>query len=85
MFDCGANGGLAGEDVHLIELTAICADASGVSDHTIKGLPISTVAGVVESQLGLICLIMHRYAYHGKGKMIHCCIQVKHRGNDVSD
>ena len=28
---------------------------------------------------------MHQYAYHGKGKTIHSCVQVKHYGNDVND
>ena len=85
LVDRGANGGLAGEDVRLIEQTARCANVSGINDHTIEGLPISTVAGVVESQLGPICLIIHQYAYHGKGKMIHSCIQVEDHGNDVNN
>ena len=59
LVDLDANGGLAGEDVRLIEQTARCANVSGISDHTIEGLPISSVAGVVESQLGPIFLIMN--------------------------
>ena len=85
LVDRGANGGLAGEDVRLIEQTARYADVSGINDHTIEGLPIAAVAGVVETHLGPICLIMHQYAYHGKGKMIHSCIQVEHHGNDEND
>ena len=61
------------------------ADVSGINDHTIQGLPIATVARVVESHLGPICLIMHQYAYHGKGKTIHSIVQVEHHGNDVND
>ena len=48
LVDCGANGGLAGEDVLLIEQTARYADVSGINDHTIEGLPIATAAGIVE-------------------------------------
>ena len=81
----GANGGLAGEDVRVIEKTTGTADVSGINDHTIQGLPIAMVAGVVESHLGPICLIMHQYAYQGKGKMVHSSVQVKHHGNDVKD
>ena len=68
LIDRGANGGLAGEDIRIIEKTTSTADVSGINDHTRQGLPIATVAGVVESHLGPICLIMHQYAYHGKGK-----------------
>ena len=85
LVDPGANRGLAGEDVRLIEQTARYADVSGINDHTIEGLPIATFTGIVESHLGLICLIMHQYAYHGKDKTIHSCIQVEHHGNDVND
>ena len=64
LVDRGANGGLAGEDVRLIEKTMRYADVSGINDHTIEGLPIATVAGVIQSHDGPICLIMHQYAYH---------------------
>ena len=58
---------------------------SGINNHTICDLTIATVAGVVESHLGPICLIMHQYAYHGKGKTIHPCVQIEHHGNEVND
>ena len=85
LIDRGANGGLAGEDVRLIETTPRTADVSGINDHTIQGLPIATVAGVVDTHLGQVCLIMHQYAYHGKGKTIHSCVQLENFGNDVND
>jgi hypothetical protein len=85
LIDRGANGGLAGEDVRIIETTGRTADVSGINDHTIRDLPIATVAGVVQSHLGPICIIMHQYAYHGKGKTIHSCVQVEHHGNEVND
>ena len=85
LVDRGANGGLAGQDVRVIETTTRFADVSGINDHTIEGLPIATVAGVVSTHLGPVCLIMHQYAYHGKGKTIHSCVQVEHHGNDVND
>jgi hypothetical protein len=71
--------------VRLIETTTRFADVSGINNHTIEGLPIATVAGVVKSHLGPICLIMHQYAYHGTGKTIHSSIQIEHFGNDVND
>jgi hypothetical protein len=85
LIDRGANGGLAGEDVRLIETTGRTADVSGINNLTIRDLPIATVAGIVQSHLGPICIIMHQYAYHGIGKTIHSCVQVENHGNEVND
>ena len=60
LVDGGANGGLAGEDVRIIETTGRTADVSGIDNHTIRDLTIATVSGVVESHLGPVCLIMHQ-------------------------
>ena len=85
LVDRGANGGLAGEDVRLLETTLRFADVSGINDHTLGSLSIATVAGVVESNQGPVCLIMHQYAYLGKGKSIHSSIQMEHFGCKVND
>ena len=85
LVDRGANGGLAGSDVRLIETTSRFADVSGIDNHTLDSLPIATVAGVAQTHFGPVCLIMHQYAYHGKGKTIHSCVQIEHHGNDVND
>ena len=42
LVDRGANGGLAGEDIRIIEHTLRKADISGINDHTVVGLPIVT-------------------------------------------
>ena len=78
LIDHGANGRLAGEDIRIIRKTIRTANVSGINDHTIQGLSIAMVARVVESHLGPICLIMHQYAYLGKGKTIHSSVQVEH-------
>jgi hypothetical protein len=85
LIDRGANGGLAREDVRIIEQSERTADVSGIKDHTIRGLSIVTAAGVVTTHLGPICVIMHQYAYHGKGKTIHSSVQIENHGNDVND
>ena len=61
------------------------ADVIGINDHTITGLPIETVLGIVDTHLSPVCVIMHQYAYHGKGKAIDSSIQNKHYANDVND
>jgi len=40
LVDRGANGGLAGEDVRVLEHTLSQADISGIDNHTMVGLPI---------------------------------------------
>ena len=85
LVDHGANGSMAGEDVKLLCKTSRYADVSGINNHTITGLPLATVAGLVQSQHGPVCVIMHQYAYQGKGKTIHSCVQIEHFGNEVND
>jgi hypothetical protein len=76
---------LASKDTRVIETTNCIADVSGINDHTLHGLPIVTAAGVVESQFGKICVIMHQYGHHGKGKTIHSSVQIEHHGNEVNN
>ena len=74
LVDRGCNGGLAGEDVRVIEwVPNRFADISGVDYHTINHIPIATVAGVTTTQHGPVVLIMHQYAYVVKGRSIHSC------------
>ena len=42
LVDRGDNGGLAGEDICVIEHTLRKADIIGINDHTVVGLPIVT-------------------------------------------
>ena len=85
LVDRGANGSMAGADVRLLEKTAKFTDITGINDHCIEGLPVGTVAGVVQSQHGPVCAIMHQYAYKGTGKSIHSSVQIEHFGNEVND
>ncbi len=75
---------MAGSNVRLIEETSRTTDIVGIDDRKIQGLKLATVAGVVESTDGPVCLLMHQYAYLGKGKTIHSLRQIKHFGNDVN-
>ena len=60
-------------------------DVSGIENHQVKDLPIVTVGGVMHSQRGPVIVIMHWYAYLGKGKTIHSCGQLEWFKNDVND
>ena len=43
--DRGANGGLAGDDVRVLEQTGFKVDVGGIDGHTVQGLEIVTAAG----------------------------------------
>ena len=81
--DGGANGGMSGADVRLLETGYDTADVSGIADNAVQNLPIATCAGLVESTTGPIVVIMHQYAHYGKGKMIHSVNQLLHFGVQV--
>ena len=85
LVDRGANGGIAGADVMVIERGVKQVTVNGINGHAIQDLPICTVAATVKSNKGPIIIIMHQYAYLGKGKSIHSSAQMEHYQNIVDD
>ena len=85
LVDRGANGGLAGNDVLVIEHSTRTADVTGIDNHKICDVPISTVAGLLTSNKGPVIGIMHGYAYTGKGATIHSSGQLEWYKNVVDD
>ena len=73
MVDRGANRGLVGADIRIVEKhsSPCLVDVSGIDGHQVKDLPIVTAGGVVPSQRGPIVAIMHQYAYMGQGNTIN--------------
>jgi hypothetical protein len=47
LVDCGANGGIAGSDVRVINKTGRSVDVIGIDNHTVNNLPIVTAGGVI--------------------------------------
>jgi hypothetical protein len=85
LVDRGANGGVAGHDVHIIFKTGRHVDVRGINDHQIVDIPIVACGGVIFTQRGPVTIIMHQYAYTGKEKTIHLCGQLEWYKNDVND
>jgi hypothetical protein len=85
LVDHGANGGVAGEDVHVIFKALRSVDIQGLANHQVSNIPIVTAGGVVKSQLGDVIAIMHQYAYIGRGCTIHSSAQLEWYQNDVND
>jgi len=69
----------------VVERGECFATVNGIDGHTVQDLPICTVAALVRSNKGPIIIIMHQYAYLGKGKTIHSSVQIKYYKNNVDD
>jgi hypothetical protein len=69
LVDCGANGGIAGDDVWVSNRTGRQVDVQGIDNHQMVDIPIVTAGAVVKSQCGEVIIVMHQYAYTGKEKL----------------
>ncbi len=85
LVDRGANGGIAGDDVCIIEKSDQTVDVRGIDNHQITNIPIVTAGRVVKTQHGPVVAILHQYIYTGQGKTIHSSGQLKWYKNDVND
>ena len=86
LIDGGANGGVSGNDVVLMDTTQNHADLTGLAgEQSIKNLPVCTVAGLIQTQNGPIIGIFSQYAHNGKGHTVHSVNQMKHFGLIVDD
>src|SRR5687767_12594029 len=85
LVDQGADGGIAGEDVCIINKTGRHVDVQGIDNHQIVDIPIVTAGAVIPTQRGEVIGIFHQYAYTGKGKSIPSSLQFESFKNDVND
>ena len=85
LIDGGANGGMAGKDMRILETTDATADVTGIAQNEILDLPISTCAAYIPTLTDPIIGIFHQYAALGKGRTIHSALQLRAFGIDVND
>ena len=86
LIDRGANGGLAGRNVCVLNKHHTrSVDVQGIDNHQINDIPIVTAAGVVTTQRGELILIMNQYAHVPSGKTIHSSAQLESHGVTVDD
>ena len=71
LIDRGANGGLDGSDVRILERTGRTVSVTGIDNHELPGLDIITCAALLRTNHGTVVLIMHEYAYYGRCNTIH--------------
>ena len=66
MVDRGANGGLAGADMRVLQKTDKKINIVGIDDHELTGLDAVTAASLFDTQKGPVIGIFHEYAHLGK-------------------
>ena len=77
LVDRGANGGLAGSDMHVIHKPHRKINISGIDNHEVTGLDVVTAATLLNTSLGKVIGIFNEYAYLGKGSSIHSSGQLE--------
>jgi hypothetical protein len=85
LIDGGANGGMNGCDVQVIEQTMNHVDVSGLAEYAVKDLRFVTAAGFLTSSQGPIIGIFHQYSHLESGKTIHSTSQMMRLGIDICD
>ena len=85
LVDRGANGGLAGSDVRILSRSSRKCTVTGIDSHELLGLDVIQCAALVETNHGIVNLIMHEYACFGKGHTIHSSGQIERFKNTVDD
>ena len=64
LVDRGANGGLAGSDVRILSTSPRKCTVTGIDNHEIPGLDLVQCAALVQTNHGIVNLIMNEYAFY---------------------
>ena len=83
--DRGANRGLAGSDVRILSRCSRKCTVTGILSHELQDLDVVQYAALVETNHGIVNLIMNEYACYGKGHTIHFSGQIEWFKNSVDD
>ena len=83
LVDRRANGGLAGSDVRILSRSSRKCTVTGIDSHELLGLDVVQYAALVETNHGIVNLIMNEYACYGKGHTIHSSGQIEWFKNSV--
>ena len=79
--DRGANGGLAGSDVRILSGSSRKYIVTGIDSHELQGLDVVQCAALVETNHGIVSLIMH--TMHSSGQIEWCKNSVDDRSVQV--
>ena len=68
-----------------MERTGRTVSVTGIDNHELPGLDIATCAALLHTNHGKVALIMHEYAYYGRGNTIHSPGQIEWFQNTCDD
>ena len=68
-----------------LERTGRTVSVTGIDNHELPGLNIVTCAALLHTNHGTVVLIMHEYAYYGRGNTINCPGQIEFFQNTCDD
>ena len=85
LVDRGANGGLAGSDVRFLSRSSRKCTVTGIDSQKLQDLDVVQCAALVETNHGIVNLIMNEYACYGKGHTIHSSGQIEWFKTSVCD
>jgi len=77
LVDRGANGGICGTDMLVLEGSERFVDVVGLAGHTVSQLRIVTAQALVSTHKGDAIATFHQMALLGKGKSILSCLQME--------
>ena len=77
LVDCGADGVLAGSDMHLLHKTHRKINIQGIDNHEVTGLDVVAVATLLNTSQGKVTSIFNEYAYLGNGSYIQSSGQLE--------
>ena len=85
LVDRGANGGLAGSDVRILSRSSRKCTVTANDSHELQGLDVVQCAAFVQTNHGIVNLIMNEYACYGKEHTFHSSGQIEWFKNSVDD
>ena len=71
--------------MRILERTGRTVSVTGICNHELPGLDIVTCAALLHTNHGKVILIMHKYAYYGRGNTIHSPGQIEWFQNTCDD
>ena len=58
---------------------------TGIDDHELRGLDIVTCVALILTNHGKVNMLLHEYAYYGRGNTIHSPCQIEWFNNTCDD
>ena len=71
--------------MRILERTGTTVSVTGIDNHELPGLDIVTCAALLHNNHGKVVLIMHEYAYYGRGNTVHSPRQTEWFENTCDD